>query len=477
MSNVINKAQTTLSDISATEEQYESLLVELGPIVAQSAQSQEYRELLNTNEIKSNLIEIILDSFTPGRSYSTYYCRVFRGILLLLRNISSVQPENGPFYSTVLNSWDRADKSLQLNPTISSQLLVSYIQTLANLTTQEEQEIENIQQTYTVTTKYCSQIADLGPEAEFPFTLLLSNIAKNEGLSLLMKSPALVEYLIKQFHSVDTDLDLNHHHSVLLSLLQDLVSHEGYNNWLVTESQDFTLNFPQILQTSQLVVTSKSDWNNYEIAAMLAWIYDFFKIFSQRSQELLPSQNIDTQELSIVHKNLISTLDCISDLGKFEAAKQFLEHYHAMDELVALLRVIQDNVARQTLKKRKIEEINDQNTTREKKFPQVKSLIIEVISYMAHESPKMQDRVRELHGLELVLSNCMIDDNDPYIKERAIICIKILLENNQKNQQFVADLEAKQSVDDQALKDVGYEVEIEDGKVKLRKSAEQSSSD
>ena len=56
------------------------------------------------------------------------------------------------------------------------------------------------------------------------------------------------------------------------------------------------------------------------------------------------------------------------------------------------------------------------------------------------------------------------------VKERAIVCLKFLLANNLGNQKFVRDLEAKSSVDDEVLKDVGLEVEIENGKVSLKKN-------
>ena len=80
----------------------------------------------------------------------------------------------------------------------------------------------------------------------------------------------------------------------------------------------------------------------------------------------------------------------------------------------------------------------------------------------------MQDRIRELHGLELVLSNCVIDDNDPFIKERSVVCIKYLLQDNRPNQDFVAQLEAKKAVQDDVLSEAGYEVKIGNtGELKL----------
>lgn len=68
-----------------------------------------------------------------------------------------------------------------------------------------------------------------------------------------------------------------------------------------------------------------------------------------------------------------------------------------------------------------------------------------------------------------MLSNCIIDNNNPFIKEQAIVCLKYLLQKNPKNQQFVADLEAKKVVDDQVLLEVGYQVEVIDGKVAVKR--------
>jgi ataxin-10 len=57
------------------------------------------------------------------------------------------------------------------------------------------------------------------------------------------------------------------------------------------------------------------------------------------------------------------------------------------------------------------------------------------------------------------------------IKERSILCVKYLLEGNTENQEFVAQLEAKKVVSDEAVREAGYETEIIDGKVALKKMA------
>ncbi len=52
--------------------------------------------------------------------------------------------------------------------------------------------------------------------------------------------------------------------------------------------------------------------------------------------------------------------------------------------------------------------------------------------------------------LEIVLSNCAIDDNEPFIKERSIMFLKYALYKNQENQEFVAKLEQRTAVDSQS---------------------------
>lgn len=301
-----------------------------------------------------------------------------------------------------------------------------------------------------------------------PLTIFVINFFdSNDAISRLLKEEkhAIVAiWLVDRFEHLDTDQGLSAAGDQrLLHFAQRVVSHESYNNWLHklydTAAKD---QFTRVMKYSQLIVTSKDDWDNFTAVSLLAWIHDFLQIFAALTHQELPQPQPNATTLRFVHANLIAVLDCLADLAKLNCARQFLEHYNVIDSLIDLLRVVHQNVARKTLKS-KIEPVTAVE------FPHVKSLIIEVISFVAHESFAMQERVRERHGLELVLSNCMIDDNDPFIKERAIVCIKVLLEANTANQLFVASLEAQQLVDDEVLREVGYEVQIDNGKVGLRK--------
>lgn len=339
-------------------------------------------------------------------------------------------------------------------------LLTAYLQALANISN------DATEQDISLPAVFFEDGCDKTINA--PLTIFVTNFFESsDAISRVLKEEkhAIVAiWLVKRFEHLDIDQGLSAAEDQrLLHFAQRVVSHESYNNWLHKLYDTATKDqFTRVMKFSQLIVTSEGDWDNLTAVSLLAWIHDFLQIFVALTHQELPQPQPNAITLRFVHANLIAVMDCLADLAKLNCARQFLEHYNVIDTLIDLLRVVHQNVARKTLKS-KIEAVTAVE------FPQVKSLIIEVISFLAHESFAIQERVRERHGLELVLSNCMIDDNDPFIKERAIVCIKLLLEANAANQLFVAALEAQQLVDDEVLREVGYEVQIDNGQVGLRK--------
>lgn len=80
-------------------------------------------------------------------------------------------------------------------------------------------------------------------------------------------------------------------------------------------------------------------------------------------------------------------------------------------------------------------------------FPMIKTRCIPLISALVENDKERQDFVRECGALPSILECCMIDANNPFAREHAIICIRYLLENNQQNQNFIAKLERKTVVE------------------------------
>lgn len=474
---VLNTTKTLIRDSSTEKHDFEENLAGLGSIVALSGLSPEVR--LQLKHILEEGLEIVSDAFMVdiNGEIEQLYIRLVRGVVLLVRNLLAVEGVFLDMQLFLLNIQHFTLKVSRKQPFFSKTLL-AYLQVLANVTQtapkqQESSMLAQVRQALGSADVLGSIEED--EESSLAFNVFINNIFDvSDNIYELLNNPAnerFLELYTRKFDLIDltTETELGHDERLVIDILQKVVSHESYNKYL--HSKETSDSFNRIMKINQLVITGKADWDNYQLAAIFSWVYDFFKEYSDIAEPMLVSKNTDPATLQALHRSLVIVLDIMADLSKFEAAKQFLEHYNAMERLIQLLRVVQENVARKTLKKtEKISEIEDPEN--DKEFPEVKSLLIEIIAFLVHGSFDAQEKVRHLHGLELILSNCMIDDSNPFIKERAIMCVKFLLANNEENQRFVAELEAKKTVDDLALKDVGYEVEIQDGKVQLRKAQE-----
>ncbi|CAG8766906.1 7132_t:CDS:10, partial [Cetraspora pellucida] len=101
-------------------------------------------------------------------------------------------------------------------------------------------------------------------------------------------------------------------------------------------------------------------------------------------------------------------------------------------------------------------------------FAYIKRDIIRVIGNMAYDNCSVQDEVRRLGGILLVLNQCNIDNNNPYIREHAIFALRNLLINNSGNQKLVKELEPIAPVQNDVLSEIGIRTELgNNGKIKL----------
>lgn len=98
-------------------------------------------------------------------------------------------------------------------------------------------------------------------------------------------------------------------------------------------------------------------------------------------------------------------------------------------------------------------------------LPNVKRDCITIISNLSHGHKEIQDRVRELDGLPLILGQCNIDDLNPYLREHAMYCIRNLLDNNKANQAIVDSIKPVGIEQSGELTDLGFSAQLKDGKV------------
>ncbi|KAG5830664.1 hypothetical protein ANANG_G00313050 [Anguilla anguilla] len=94
--------------------------------------------------------------------------------------------------------------------------------------------------------------------------------------------------------------------------------------------------------------------------------------------------------------------------------------------------------------------------------------LVRLIGNLCHAHTDNQNKVREMDGLALILDNCNIDSNNPFISQWAVFAIRILLEHNRENQEMVRALERRGVADDSALRDMGFRLEERDGTLLLK---------
>ncbi|XP_054609060.1 ataxin-10 [Dunckerocampus dactyliophorus] len=97
-----------------------------------------------------------------------------------------------------------------------------------------------------------------------------------------------------------------------------------------------------------------------------------------------------------------------------------------------------------------------------------KAHLIRLIGNLCYTHTINQNKVRELEGIPLILDNCNIDSNNPFISQWSIFAIRNLLEHNTKNQELVASLEQRGPAEYSALRELGFQVEERDGSLLLK---------
>lgn len=92
---------------------------------------------------------------------------------------------------------------------------------------------------------------------------------------------------------------------------------------------------------------------------------------------------------------------------------------------------------------------------------------ITIILFLIRGDQALQDVVRERGGIPLILAQCQIDDMNPFLREHALLCLRLVLENNDENQAMLAGLTPLGITQDPILEDMGVSAEVRDGKVVL----------
>lgn len=132
-----------------------------------------------------------------------------------------------------------------------------------------------------------------------------------------------------------------------------------------------------------------------------------------------------------------------------------------LDLLLALLRELElPSSIRKTMKP----DDNQGLTSEPRKVCPYKGFrrdIVAVIGNCAYMRKHIQDEIRQKDGVFLLLQQCVLDEDNPFLREWGIWCARNLLNGNPENQQLVASLEMQGTVDVPELTQLGLRVEVD----------------
>lgn len=248
----------------------------------------------------------------------------------------------------------------------------------------------------------------------------------------------------------------------LKTLLNVATAPSFYNTICKLETSDDLLSLQELLGAAAVMAGSKDNgWSKEQKLNISSWVIEYIRLLTRRVSVGDINETLPTYE-----KRLSTTLDLVSSLLRFPGMIKLFDSYELFPLILDLFVV-----ACGKKKRGKFDEAQSKDFDDSTDKSSVKCILVEIISYFVAGNYDNQELVRNKHCMELVLDCCNLDLEEPFIRERSILCIRSLLENNRGNQDFIANLEVKGAkVDDKSRKildQCGYRVKIVDGKVKL----------
>ncbi|KAI7887247.1 spinocerebellar ataxia type 10 protein domain-containing protein [Mucor mucedo] len=103
-------------------------------------------------------------------------------------------------------------------------------------------------------------------------------------------------------------------------------------------------------------------------------------------------------------------------------------------------------------------------------FNFLKRECVRLMGTLCHKDRLMQDKIRELGGIPLILCQFKIDDSNPYLREYATLALRNVMEGNTENQKLIEELQPQEILQTDELKEMGLSTELmQDGKVRIKK--------
>lgn len=465
-----NSLEILLNGSEENSEKFGPVLQELSLLIQDTNRDVELLNELTKDQLVWRRINDIFITNIDNDSFIESKIRLVRGFIILSRNL--ITNTNGVQHFLDLNiiysMFELNNKINNFN--ISDELKINFYTSFFQFLNNFSNNIDNqdfIELNIIELNKFSALSINWNQDLLLPFFKYLDNLTNiNEFLYIGLskgQNKLIFNLLLIGFEKINLDNELSSFELIIIKIFNKIIVHESFLKFMTVFNDETDM--IRYYKVSEAIITSKSNWEVFELTVILSWN---FELLEKTIDEIEHYFKINENEEPIfIYEKISRNLDIFTSLVKFEHSLKFFNSYNGINKLVKLLGILNQYIKPKRLKdSEKIEK--KEGIIEYKSFPHTKSMIIEILSSLIYNSFENQEKMREIHGLELILSNCIIDDNEPFIKERSIVCLRFLLLNNYKNQEFVSKLEAKQSVPNETLDEAGFEVEIVDGKVKLK---------
>lgn len=259
----------------------------------------------------------------------------------------------------------------------------------------------------------------------------------------------------------------------ILSIFFKLRSYpSGENNGVVTNVADqFVIEQPYLLSILSEILTELVEGTVVSHDFALS-IFGIFKSaagvvdFSIRGKSGLPvgSASIDVLGYSLAILRDICAYDHLTS-SKKESSKDVVDVLVSSGLIEFLLDLLQDleppSTIRKAMKQDQIKEGTVSSSLRCCPYQGFRSDIVAILGNCAYRRRHVQDVIRDKNRILLLLQQCVIDEDNPFLREWGIWCARNLLEGNAENQGAIADLELQGTVDVPELVGLGLRVEVD----------------
>ncbi|KAG8917212.1 hypothetical protein FRC02_003275 [Tulasnella sp. 418] len=167
---------------------------------------------------------------------------------------------------------------------------------------------------------------------------------------------------------------------------------------------------------------------------------------SDRTQTLDPRLPFIVEAIVLLSQCLITALLKEADGPGYESVKRViitLENNDFIDILIDVLRLLDRFLPR-------INQGQPQFTTTQAQRPRLESDstgfayakrdLVRLLGILSHEDRVVQDQIRKSGGIPVVMSLCVIDERNPYLREHALFALRNIIHRNDKNKKEVAEI-------------------------------------